>query len=246
MTRPEPGSTRTARTLRARGYQTLVMPLTRTVSLAADREWIRSAPAGAYVVTSGAAIRHWSEPTPAPGQLSIPLYSVGERTAELARDCGFTDVRVGPGDAGALAEMLVLDVETGRLIVSESKPVIHMTGRVRKIDFETLMELRQIPHRLAEIYDTEEISYSTDYLLRNTMEGEPVAALLYSHYGATLLMQYVNRSAADKILNNFVFYCLSAQVATALPNRFRDQIRIAKAPTEEALLMELDRGRKAW
>lgn len=241
VTRPEPSNTRTATALRARGYQTLVMPLTRTVPLAKDQELMRSTQAGAYVVTSAAAIRYWKELDPQPGQLSAPLYAVGERTGEQARSSGFGDVRVGPGDADALAGVLVSDIEAGHLVVSESEPVIHVTGRVRKSDIETLMQRQKIPHRIAEIYDTEKLSYSTDYLPRRLAKDDPIAALLYSYHGANLLVQHLIRTHSDRILKNCTFLCLSASVATAIPDGFRSQVRIASAPSEAELLEQLDR-----
>jgi uroporphyrinogen-III synthase len=37
--------------------------------------------------------------------LALPCYAVGERTAQVAREAGFTDVRSGPSDGAALAAM---------------------------------------------------------------------------------------------------------------------------------------------
>lgn len=240
VTRPEPGITRTVALLRRRGHQPLAMPLTRTVALAGDHDLINGTRAGAYVVTSASAIHHWPMADSAPGQLTVPLYAVGEATAQLAWDSGFQNVRVGPGDADALAGMLIGDVETGNLLLSDALPAIYVTGKVRRPHIETLLHRQNLPLRTAEIYDTEIISYSTDYLQNHIAGEDCLAVLLYSHYAATLLMHLLSRSDSDNGLKNCIFLCLSSNVATAIPDRFGDQIRLAAAPNETDLLAQLD------
>lgn len=240
VTRPEPGNTRTAALLRARGHQPVAMPLTRTVPLAAGHDIIHGTRAGAYVVTSASAMHHWPSPESEPGRLSVPLYAVGEATAQAARDNGFENVTVGPGDADSLAGMIIGDVETGRLVLSGAMPAIYVTGRVRRPRVETLLHRQNLPLRIAEIYDTENMSYSTDYIEELFAAESCLAVLLYSHHAAMLIMQHLERLDPDKALKDCVFLCLSSNVATAIPDRFRDRARIAAAPNEADLLAQLD------
>lgn len=240
VTRPEPGNARTVALLRARGHQPLAMPLTRTVPLAGDHDVISGTGAGAYVVTSASAIHHWPMTDTASGHMAVPLYAVGEATARSARDGGFQDVRVGPGDADALAGMLIRDVEAGRLALSDARPAIYVTGKIRTSRIETLLQRQKLPFRIAQIYDTEEISYSTDYFQERVAGEDNLAVLLYSHYAATLLIWHLTQLKSHNSLKNCIFLCLSSNVATAIPDRFKDQIRIAAAPTEAALLALLD------
>lgn len=241
VTRPEPGSSRTAALLRARGHQPLVLPLTRTVPLSDNYDVIRRTPAAAYVVTSAAALRHWKNMGLGPGQLSVPFYAVGEATAKSARDAGFIDVRVGPGDGDALAGMIVSDVEAGRLAASETAPLIYAAGRVRRSRIEGLIHSHKLPLRIVEIYDTNEISYSTDFVRRQFSMKDRIAVFLYSFRGATILMEHLLRRESDKVLKNCVFLCLSSHVASAIPEPYRNKTRVAAAPTEAELLIQLDR-----
>lgn len=240
VTRPEPGNARTVALLRARGHQPLAMPLTRTVPLAGDHDVISGSAAGAYVVTSASAIHHWPMTGTGSGQMTVPLYAVGEATAQSARDGGFQNVVVGPGDADALAGLLIRDVETGRLVLSDARPAIYVTGKVRRSCIETLLQRQKLPLRIAQIYDTEIISYSTDYFSKQVAGEGHLTVLLYSHFAATLLIQHLTRLNSAKRLKNCIFLCLSSNVATAIPDRFKDRIRIAAAPTEKDLLAQLD------
>lgn len=240
VTRPEPGNARTVAMLRARGHQPLAMPLTRTVPLTGDHDVISGTGAGAYVVTSASAIHHWPMADTASGQLTVPVYAVGEATARSARDSGFQNVVVGPGDADALAAMLIRDVESGHLVLSDARPAIYVTGKVRTLRIETVLRRQKLPFRIAQIYDTEELSHSTDYLQKQITREGHLAVLLYSHYAATLLIRHLTRLKSHNGLKNCIFLCLSSNVATAIPDRFKDRIRIAAAPTEAALLAQLD------
>lgn len=241
VTRPEPGSARTAALLQSRGYQPLVLPLTRTVPLTENHDLLQRTPAAAYIATSGAALRHWRMTGLLPDQLVIPFYAVGEATGNLALDAGFSDVRVGPGDGDALAGTILRDVEARRLQVSESAPLVYVAGRVRRSRLENQISVRKLPLRVVDIYDTQKISYSPDYFLKQFESKSPIAVFLYSHHGAAMLVEHLLHDDSDKIMKKCIFLCLSNHVASAIPAQFEAQIHVAGAPNEADLLDQLDR-----
>jgi len=105
IVRPQPGADESAGRARAMGLEAIVAPLFETRAL----DWAPPDPGlfGAIVLTSANAARlGGSGLRPL---LALPCYAVGERTAEAARAAGFTDLRVGPGDADAVAAMAKRD-----------------------------------------------------------------------------------------------------------------------------------------
>ncbi len=103
--RPQPGAEETARRARAIGLDPIVAPL---FTIAA-RDWQVPDSNGfdAVMLTSASA------PLLAgPGLAAftcLPAFAVGEATAAAARRAGFADVRTGPSDAAALAELMAAD-----------------------------------------------------------------------------------------------------------------------------------------
>ncbi|KAA2237916.1 uroporphyrinogen-III synthase [Salinarimonas soli] len=119
VTRPMPGAGRTARHLAALGHEAILAPL---LIVRATGEPLPDTPADALLVTSAQAV-----PFMAGLPLDLPVYAVGERTGADLREAGFSDVRVGGGDAAALA----------RLVVGASPPggtLLHVAGRERKAE----------------------------------------------------------------------------------------------------------------
>src|SRR5689334_14712655 len=94
VTRPQPDGERTAETLRKRGYQVLLVPLmqVRSVPAVVGGNW------SGVIVTSANALRVLPVEQLAL-LLELPLYAVGERSAEAARELGFHEVRSPNGDA---------------------------------------------------------------------------------------------------------------------------------------------------
>ena len=97
VTRPEPAASRTAARLRALGHEAIVAPLLLVRAVA----WglpdtlptavaLTSASAAALAGAQLARLTH------------LPVFAVGEATADAARAAGFTDIRAARGDASAV------------------------------------------------------------------------------------------------------------------------------------------------
>src|SRR5690242_10519772 len=94
VTRPLPDGERTAAALRARGYDVLLVPLmqVRPVPAGVSGNW------SAVIVTSANALRVVPAEQIA-SLLALPVYAVGQRSADAARELGFREVRTPNGDA---------------------------------------------------------------------------------------------------------------------------------------------------
>ena len=100
--RPQPGGDATAARARELGLVSLVAPLFTVRPL--DWEPPDPAEVEAVLITSANAARHAG---PAIGGfVDLPCYAVGPASASAAREAGFAQVRTGPGDGAALAELV--------------------------------------------------------------------------------------------------------------------------------------------
>ena len=119
--RPEPGNRVTAAAIEARGRTAIRLPLFEARPLA----WEAPDPADfdALIVTSANALRHGGAGL---GALTgLPLYAVGEATAEAARRRGFEVA--GVGDAGS-AVLLAIAQAAG------VRRALHLAGRERSVE----------------------------------------------------------------------------------------------------------------
>jgi len=100
ITRAEPGASRTAERLRVLGFEPIVRPLLaiRYLSPALDLDGI-----DAIAFTSRNGVEAFAALTPARG---LPVLTVGDATAEAARQAGFERVTSARGDVDALAALI--------------------------------------------------------------------------------------------------------------------------------------------
>ncbi|MGC4024926.1 MAG: uroporphyrinogen-III synthase [Mesorhizobium sp.] len=228
VTRPEPGASATANRLRAMGFESVVLPLSRIVALPV----VDDLPdCEAIAVTSVNALRH--APREFIEKLSgKPCFAVGERTGDAARVAGFANVVQTAGDAESLAKVI---------IAANVKGVIaYLAGRVRLLDFETALEkagVRVIP---IEVYDTEPVE-PTAPEIEALRTGRPIdAVLVYSAKAAEALRKLAERPEMAETFSKTVHCCLSERIAARFEGVEPAKIRIADHPDEDALFALLN------
>lgn len=119
--RPEPGNRVTAAAIEAHGRTAIRLPL----FAASPFAWDVPDPNDhdALIVTSANALRHGG---PGLGRLrSLPLYAVGEATADMAKRAGFGIAAIGASGAAALLTM----AEAAGI-----RRALHLAGRERSIE----------------------------------------------------------------------------------------------------------------
>jgi uroporphyrinogen-III synthase len=230
VTRPEPGASRTASRLEARGHAAIRLPLSRIVPVAADPP---PDPSGlsAVAASSANAVRHAS-PALLAALGSVTCHVVGEATAQEARSAGLP---VGRVEAGAAA----LARELGRMYSPGSR-IAYLCGRIRLGDFEALAHAAGLRVAVIETYDTPR----TDLRMAEVMallRGLPVdAVLLYSAAAAEAFAALGEDATIAASFGRARFLCLSRRIAAALPPTLQDRVRVARRPDEDALFALLD------
>jgi uroporphyrinogen-III synthase len=111
VARPRPGADETAARLSAAGLSPLVAPM---IGLEAVAGAPPDGPFSALVLTSAAPLEFLgSRLDPYRG---LPVFAVGERTAERARRAGFCVAATGEGDSADLADLILRLAPEGRLL----------------------------------------------------------------------------------------------------------------------------------
>lgn len=226
VTRPEPGASETARRLTALGHEPAVLPLTETRALHIANS-PDAAQFDAVVATSSAALRH------APAGLvesfsGLPLYAVGEKTAEAASRAGFRTIRAGGGNADALADHI-----SGA--VPRDSRLLYLCGRLRTGALAGRLEQAGFAVKVLEVYDTTAVEHARDAAV-GVLSGRPVdVALVYSAYGAAMLSQVAERPELEPLFHATRFLCISARAADALSPEILARVQIAGTPDEAGL-----------
>jgi len=229
ITRPEPGAARTAKRVEGLGFEPVRLPLTEICPLSAGL------PAGgvfdAVAASSANAIRH-ADQSLLRAVAELPVFAVGQGTADAADRAGLTNIIAGPGDAGDLARLMKRQMGRG-------SRVLYLCGRVRMETFEATLSDAGMEVMPVEIYDTSTVDY-TDDELKAMLGKEPFEnVLLYSHMAAGAFGKLTDRSVVSLLFLRSRLVCMSGRVAKPLVSL--DGVRVAAHPNEEAMLALLGR-----
>ncbi len=228
VTRPQPEAAGTAAALAAQGHEVMLAPMLETVLLPPPDAPPR--PAG-LLFTSANAVRAVAAWPPALLQKDVPAFTVGDRTAAMAADAGFTRLRSADGDSAALAALVMAEFspKAGPLLYPTiAHPAGELAGRLTGAGFtvETIEAYRMVA---ADALPAEVAAA----LAAETLDG----VLLYSRRTAETFLALAGPLRPH--LAALLFYCLSADVAAPLATGL---VRIAARPTEAALLAMLGAG----
>jgi len=143
VTRPQPGSMKTAVALKERGHEPITAPLFQMEILSkVDPD---AGPWTAILLTSGNAIWGIANLAWRDGWRAMPVFAVGERTAKAARDEGFTEVTYASGNVNDLVD----------LIAARLKPparLLYLAGQERSGDLAGALRARHFSLHSAEAF----------------------------------------------------------------------------------------------
>jgi len=222
VTRPRPDGERTAAALRARGHEVLLAPLMRIDSVAADLSgnW------RAVVVTSANALAGGSVAT----LRRLPLFAVGVRSADAARQVGFDTVISADGDARDLV----------RLIVSRrASNLLYLAGEDRAADLIGELAARGIVAEMRVVYRAVTAPFPQELIA--ALKARNIGGVLhFSKRSAHAYVTGAREAGETEAALGVRHYCLSAQVAEPLAGAGAKTVLIAGRPEESALIELLD------
>lgn len=214
ITRAEPEASRTAARVRARGAEAIVAPLIAIVPCGYDTN---TEGAQAIIFTSTNGVRAFPDARGARDRLVL---TVGDATAEAAREAGFNDVRSADGDVNALVALAKreLDPARGKLIhIAGDHVAGDLGGELRAAGFS-------VERRLA--YASVEAAP-----LPPALNGPLDIVLFHSPRAAQRFIELGAPNAA-----NLVAGCMSAAIAEAAGKVSWRRIITAPRPREDDLL----------
>lgn len=218
ITRAEPGAAATAQRLTAMGFTPLVAPLLEVRPIA-DVD-IDLAGVAALAFTSANGVRAFAERCP---ERDLRVFAVGEATARAAREQRFKTVLSTSGDVNALAAGVASrkrELNGAVLHPGAAEPAGDLKGALAKHDIEV---------RSLALYETVPAAVPPA-----VAEGLPgyFGVMLHSPKAARELARLLKAHPAPGL----AAWCLSKAVARPLAKAGLEQIEVAPAPTEEALL----------
>ncbi len=231
VTRPQADSERTAAVLRARGHEVLIAPLLQVEPVAADLSggW------GGVIVTSanapGAIAGH-----PACDKLTkLPLFAVGERSADAARRAGFSDVSSACGDVRDLVRLIAARR------ADASVPLLYLAGEDRAADLVSELAVLGIAAEMAVVYRAAAAPFLPT-LTAALQTGKVDAVLHFSKRSAENYIAGARRAGIIDQALGVRHICLSAQIAGPFSDAGACHISIAPRPDEAALIASLERA----
>ena len=229
VTRPKEDAEKVARSLRERGIEPVIEPMLSIRSIpnpAIDLVGVQ-----ALLFTSANGVRAFAA---ASKERALPVFAVGEATADAARLAGFDGVETAGGDVTSLASLVSrrLDPEKGALF--------HGAGNVSAGDLAGSLKRSGFMVKRTVLYEAvaaAEISPVSTAFLR---ESGVIVALFFSPRTAATFVTLIRKAGLDGACRSMVAICLSPAVAEAtriLPWR---ELRTAASPRWPAMLDEID------
>lgn len=219
VTRTSPDNEKTADALRSVGFNALAMPVLRVAALPAKA--LDEQP-HAIVFTSVNGVRHHSI---CPALLDIPVFAVGNRTAQSAALAGYTKVASADGDVSDLERLIVQSLPPGSRILhlSARRPAGDLTGNLHRKGYRAI--------RMA-VYETRENTVAD--ILANLPGLERIGGIMIHSPRAGRVV----RCCLDKSPRRFdgIVYCISAAAAAPFVGIGGIDIRVAARPDEASML----------
>jgi uroporphyrinogen-III synthase len=221
ITRTQPGADATAMVLRDLGFDAVAVPAAVIVPTHAG---VNIQGVQALLMTSAAAARN----TDASPQIrALPVYAVGDATAQAAQDAGFERVISAGGDGATLAVLAAdrMKPDDGALLHLRGQEVAgDVTGMLNACGFET---------RLVEVYQTRD---HPDFavLMREHLATPSGQIVFHSPAGARRFAQALTGSAFD--LSNWRAFGISSACLVPLQEFGFAGLISAQRPDEDALI----------
>jgi uroporphyrinogen-III synthase len=228
VTRPMADSERTAAALRASGHEVLVAPLLQVEPVAADFSggW------SGVIITSANAPGVIASHAARDKLIKLPLFAVGERSADAARVAGFTNVTSAGGDVRDLVRLLAARR------ADKAAPLLYLAGQDRAADLITELVAHGIAAQMAIIYRAIPAPFPP-VLTAALKAGEVDAVLHFSRRSADNYIASASKAGIADQAMAVRHLCLSAQIAEPLVQAGAASVAIAKRPDEAALIVLL-------
>jgi uroporphyrinogen-III synthase len=228
ITRPEPDCAALAADLARLGHESLIEPLLIVKPLPCD--WALLGAAQGLIATSRNGLRALAASGCMETVRGLPLFAVGEGTAQEAERLGFADIRIAGGSGEDLARLIERSWPPDR-------PLLHVAGEHTAFPIAaSLCEAAFVVETL-NVYVMQARPAFSEAARRALASSSLDAVILMSPRTARIYAVLCGKHGLTGEAARVTAYCLSANVAESLERRFAAPVRIASAPSKEALLV---------
>jgi len=238
VTRPHPDDEATASALRARGFEVLRAPMLRFEPVPFHDD--ADARYGAIIVTSANALRAIAPHLAESRLLKLPLFAVGEHTAAIASEAGFTQVIAAKGDAGALRDLVLGAVKSKHL--KKASTLLYLAGADLARDLAGELGEKGftvVTHTTYRMIPASGLPREIcDAFVANQIE----AVLHYSRRSARAFLEAARSGGVEISALALPQCCISATVAAVLRDAGATQVTAAAQADENALFEALSRA----
>jgi uroporphyrinogen-III synthase len=232
VTRPEPEGDKLKGQIEAIGQEAVVEPLMEAELLPEAIDDLNGIVA--LIATSRNALRALSQSPYLHDAVAIPLFVVGQGTAEAARDLGFERIAVGQGSVSGFAAAIAgtLDPADGL--------IVHLAGDVQAGDLAG--ELGELGFRVLQpvVYRMKAAETLSEGTREAIGEGAIDGVVLMSPRTARIYAGLIKRHNLTDAAAEIVHVCLSDAVARALSALGDVPIEVAEKPTLNAILEQIE------
>ncbi len=228
VTRPREDAITTQNAFEAAGFETLSSPLLEITPL--DFSLPDLASYQGLLFTSQAGVRFFKNSLQAPLPPDIRFFTVGDQTAETAKQCGFDPVFSAQG-TGADLVALVQSHTT-----NFSKPYLYLRGDLVARPLRPLCEICGIVLHEKRVYKACPLPTFTPETLSALKAGQISAVLFFSKRTAAIFLDIITRLAMEYTLATINALCISESVLVCVhPAPWRGAYS-AKHPNGKSLL----------
>lgn len=224
--RPQLDAARTAAALHARGHEPIVAPLIEIEII--SHVDLGAGPWAAFLVTSANALWGLAGHTHRDEVRSVPVFTVGERTAQATRDLGFIAVSSADGNVNDLAN----------LVATRLKPparLLYLAGEDRSGDLAGDLRAKGFAVESVVVYRV----VAAAKLPQAAADALACGVDGVLHFSRRSAETYLNAARAAGMLASALkpaHFCLSGQIAEPLARAGAATIRVAPRPVEAALI----------
>jgi uroporphyrinogen-III synthase len=232
VTRPQPDGARTAAALRESGHEVLEAPLMQVEPLSVDLSggW------GAIIITSANAPAAIADNPARASLMTLPVIAVGRRSAEAAREAGFSDINSAGGDLRDLVRLVVARRADAKA------PLLYLAGEDRAADLVGELVVHGVAAEMRVVYRAVTAPFPSA-LIAALQGGEVDAVLHFSKRSAENFLAGAGEAGLLDQALGLRHFCLSAQIAAPLTAAGAGNIAVSPRPNETALIALLDAPR---
>ncbi|MDQ0315183.1 uroporphyrinogen-III synthase [Amorphus orientalis] len=233
VTRPMPQAEDTCRALIDAGHEVLLAPLMEIVT--DETVSLDPGAADALVFSSRGAVRAVALHPQADRLKHLPVFCVGDATAEAARAIGFGQVRSAAGDLAALAQLIAA-------LPDPVGSVLHLAGRERSGDLGVLLSDAGVSVETRIVYAAEKAERLPDEVVSALADRRIDGILSFSPRSAETMVHLAEKADVLEPLRAVRHYCLSMAVADVLRDAGAGDLIVADRPDHPALLAAVARA----